>query len=71
MSLLEQDSIRRWQLDNNFADLELKLNAANNKKYNMKTIKNSVAYTKNAARQLPSLYYFIFWKDYPKEKGKQ
>lgn len=65
MSLLEQDSIRRWQLDNNFADLELKLNACNNKKYNMKTIK-----AKNAARQLPSLYYFIFWKNYPKEKDK-
>lgn len=43
-------------------DLDPDLNTENNKKYKVKTIKNSTFYIRNTRDQLSDLYYLIFEK---------
>lgn len=53
--------LKKKQIDKKFAnlDLDLDLNIGNNKKYKIKSIKNSIVYTKNVQSQLLDLYYLI------------
>ena len=43
-----------------FPKLELEFDASDNKKYEVKAIKDSIVYTKEAKRYLLSLYYLVF-----------
>ena len=42
-----------------------------NKEYEVKAIRDSVVYAKEADRHLPGLYYLVAWKSYSKEKNTQ
>ena len=52
-----------------FSELEPEFDASNNKKYEIKAIKNSTVYAKEAKKHLPGLYYLVSWKSYPEEKS--
>ena len=66
VSLLEQDTNRKAQVDKNLTEFE----ASNNKKYKVERIWDSTFYAKkSAACHLPGLYYLISWKGYPKEEN--
>ena len=69
MSLLEQDTTKKRQMNKLFPKPEPEFDAGNNKKYEVKIIKDSVVYTKEAKRNLPNLYYLVSWKDYLKEES--
>ncbi len=67
MSLLEKDTTRRGRVDDEgFAKLDA--GEDDNKEYEVKAIKDSAVYSREAARQLPGLYYLISWKGYPGKK---
>lgn len=68
LSLIEQKTIRKRQVDNKFPNLELKLDVGNNKEYKIESIKYSALYARKAAGQLPGLYYLISRKSYPDKK---
>ena len=63
MSLLEQDTIRKKQIDKALPKLEknLKFEAKSNKKYEIEVIIDSVVYGQQAndSDQIPGLYYFV------------
>lgn len=61
MLLLEQDITRKGRV-NKF--LELKLDADKNKKYKVKTIRDSAVYNKIVEGKLLKLYYLIYQKNY-------
>ena len=59
ISLLEQDIIRKRQI-NEFAEVpEFEFEPGNNKKYKVKAIQDSTVYAKEADRHLPGLYYLV------------
>lgn len=62
MSLLEQDTTKRGQIDEKLANLDFdqELDAGNNKEYKIESIRNSIVYTKEAQGQLLGFYYLIF-----------
>ncbi len=70
MSLLEQDTIRKEQVDSK-ALLEpkkkLEFEAGGNKEYEVEAIINSAVYGQQANDQIPGLYYLVLWKGYPEE----
>ena len=70
MSLLEQDTIKKRQVDKKIVEkLEFKA-GGNNKKYKVEGIHNSVVYIRKLeAGHLLSFYYLVFWKGYPKDKN--
>ena len=47
---------------------KLEFDIDNNKEYKIETIRDSAVYIKETERYLPSLYYLVSWKDYPKKK---
>lgn len=65
MLLLEQDTIRtRW------IDKVMKLNVGNSKEYEVERIWDSEIYIiESKIYFLPSLYYWVLWKDYHEEKN--
>ena len=66
VSLLEQDTTRKRRLDKNVIEFE----AGNDEEYEVEGIQNSAVYAKESvAIHLPSLYYLISWKGYPKEEN--
>ena len=69
MSLLEQDTTRKKQMNKLFPELEPKFDASNNKEYKIKAIKDSAIYAKEAEGHLSSLDYLVSWKSYPKEES--
>ena len=69
VSLLEQDTIKKGQINELFPELESEFDTGNNKEYKVEVIIDSAVYAKEAEGQLPSLYYLISWKDYPEEKS--
>ena len=69
MSLLEQDTTRKRRINKLFPEPEPEFNADYNKKYEIKTINDSVIYAKEAEKHLLGLYYLVSWKGYPKEKS--
>ena len=70
MFLLEQDSIRKGQVNEKIAE-QLEFEAGgNNKEYEVEGIYNSAVYARKLeARHLPGLYYLVFWKGYPKDES--
>ena len=69
VSLLEQDTMRKKQINGLFREPEPEFNAGDNKEYKVKAIKDSVVYAKEAERHLPDLYYLVSWKCYPEEES--
>ncbi len=71
--LLEQDTIRKGQVDNKaLPELEkdMEFEARSNKKYKIEAIIDNVVYDQWANNnQMPGFYYFVLWKGYPKEKN--
>ena len=66
--LLEQDTIKNKQVEENVTQLELK--ADDNAKYKIETIWNYAIYAKKLkAGHLLKLYYLILWKGYLKKEN--
>ena len=66
--LLEQDTTRKEQVDENITELEF--NAGNSKKYKVKVIENSMLYAmESKSGHLLGLYYLVAWKDYFEEEN--
>ena len=66
MSLLQQDIIRKEQVDKNV--MELEFDVSNNEKYKVKTIWKGAVYTKESKDYLPSFYYLIALKGLSSKK---
>ena len=68
MSLLEQDTTRKRQIEENNAT---ELNTGNESgKYEMEAICDSAVYARESkSSHLPRLYYLVSWKGYPEEKN--
>ena len=68
MSLLEQDTTRKGQVDENNAT---ELDAGDNSgKYKVEAIWDSAVYARELeSGHLPGLYYLVFWKGYLKEEN--
>ena len=60
MSLLEQNTTRKSQINKLFPELEPEFDTNKNKKYKIKAIGDSVIYAKEAKKYLPDLYYLVF-----------
>ena len=61
MSLLEQDTTRKKQVDKRVKELELE--AGNSKEYNVEAICNNAIYAnKSKWGQLSVQYYLVAWK---------
>ena len=67
MSLLEQDTTKKEQVDKKITELEFE--AGNREEYKVEAIHNSAVYAKEAEGHLPGLYYLVAWKSYPKEEN--
>ena len=67
ISLLEQDTTKKGQVNNTQLNFEFK--TGNNKEYKVEDIWDSAVYARESAKQLPGLYYLILWKDYPEEEN--
>ena len=57
VSLLEQNTIKKGQMNNTQLDFEFK--AGNGKEYKVDGIQDSVVYARELAGQLPGLYYLV------------
>ncbi len=72
MSLLEQDTTRKGQVDNKFLPepkKELEFEARSKKEYEVEVIINSAVDGQQVNDQMPDLYYLVSWKGYPKEEN--
>ncbi len=71
VSLLEQDTSRRGQVDKALPEPEkdLEFGAGDDKEYEVKTIIDNAVYGQQANDQIPGLYYLVLWKGYPEEKN--
>lgn len=68
--LLKQDIIKKRQVNNNNTMTQLELDKKNSKDYKVEAIYNNMVYAKESKRvQLPSLYFLVSWKRYPKEEN--
>ncbi len=68
MSLLEQDTTRKGQVDKTTSKLEFKSDG-NGKEYEVEVIRNNAVYVRESESHLPGLYYLVSWKGYPKEEN--
>ena len=59
MSLLEQDTTRKEQMNELFPEPELEFHAGDNKKYKVEAIIDSIVYAKKTKGHLPGLYYLV------------
>ena len=68
MSLLEQDTTRKGQVDENNVT---ELNAGDNKggEYKVEAIRDSAVYARESAGHLLGLYYLVSWKRYLEEEN--
>lgn len=67
MSLLEQDSNKKKQVNKNVIKLDVGNNK--NKEYKVKVICNNATYRKESKLDhLLEAYYFMSWNNYPEEK---
>ncbi len=69
MSLLEQDTIRKGQVDKAMSQLEFKGDGGNGEEYEVEAIRDSAVYTRESEGYLPGLYYLVSWKGYPEEEN--
>ena len=68
MSLLEQDTTRKRQVEDNVMQLEFEV--GDDPEYKVKAIRNSAVYARKLeAEHLLGLYYLISWKSYSKEEN--
>lgn len=67
MSLLEQNIIRKEQIDKNIS--ELNFNVSNSKEYQIEVIHDGVIYASRIENYLQGFYYLVTWKNYPKKKN--
>ena len=58
--LLKQNITKKRRVN----DMQLEVEAGDNKKYEVDGIWDSAVYTRESARQLPMLYYLVLWKGY-------
>lgn len=56
MSLLNQDGIKKKQMNELFLKFKQKFKTSDNKKYKIEVIKNNTVYIKKARRHLSVLY---------------
>ena len=70
MSLLEQDTTKKRQVDEKIAE-QLQFDVSgDNKEYEVEGICNSIVYARESeVGHLPSLYYLVSWKSYPKDES--
>ena len=69
VSLLEQNTTRKRQMNELFPKPEPEFDAGDNKEYKVEVIINSSVYAKEVEEHLPGLYYLVFWKSYPEKKS--
>ena len=73
MSLLEQDTIRKKQINNKALPKpkkDMEFEAKGNKEYVIKAIIDSAIYSKQANNnKILGLYYLVLWKGYPVEEN--
>ena len=68
MSLLEQDTTRKGQVNKKVRQIEF--DVGNNEEYEMEVIWESAVYVRESkSGYLSDLYYLISWKGYPKEEN--
>ena len=66
VSLLEQDTTRKERVDEQVTEPE----AGDSEEYEVEAIWDSAVYANESeSGQLPSLYYLVAWKGYPKEEN--
>lgn len=59
--MLEQDNIKKLQIDENVRKIKFGVSNNNNEKYKVKTIKNSAVYIKELElNYLPKFYYLVY-----------
>lgn len=70
MSLLEQDTTRKGQINKELANFEpdSELDIRNDKDYEVESIRNSAVFAKEAQSQLSDLYYLISYQNFPEEE---
>ena len=69
MSLLEQNTTRKGQVDKNTTKLaELDVSHHKGGEYKVKAICNSAVYAKESADYLPRLYYLVFLEKLSRRK---
>ena len=69
MSIIEQDTTSKGQINELFSEPLPEFDVGNNKKYKVEAIKNSAVYAQEVERHLSGLYYLISWKGYSEEKN--
>ena len=70
VSLLEQDTTRKGQVDKEVRQMKFDADNNNSREYEVKAIRDSAVSTRESeSGHLPGLYYLISWKRYPKEEN--
>ena len=67
VSLLENDTTKKKQIDKNATKLEF--NVGNSEEYKVEAIRDSAIYVKESEDYLLGLYYLIAWKSYLKKEN--
>ena len=69
VSLLEQDTIRKGQVDKKVREIEFDASDNDSEEYEVEVICDSTVYTKKLeSGYLPSLHYLVAWKGYLKKR---
>ena len=69
MSLLEQDTTRKGQVDEKTSQLEFE-GQGEGEEYEVEAIRDSAAYARESySGHLPGTYYLVSWKGYPEEQN--
>ena len=70
MSLLEQDTTKKGQVDEKVKQIEFDTSKNNSGKYKVEVIWDSAVYVRESEPgHLPGFYYLVLWKRYPEEKN--
>ena len=70
MSLLEQDTTRKEQVDEEVGQMEFDADDNESGEYKVEAIRDSAVYArKSESGHLLGLYYLVLWKRYPKEEN--
>ena len=70
MSLLEQDTTRKKQVDEEIRQIEFNAGDDESGEYKVEAIRDSAVYVRESkSGHLPDLYYLISWKWYPEEEN--
>ena len=70
MSLLEQDTTRKKEVDENVRQIDFDAGDNKGREYEVEAIRNSTVYArKSKAGHLPGLYYLISWKGYSEKEN--